>query len=313
MSWAISAHGRLGAIRQAARSGPPGRSSTRRAASTCMRSTISSSNRSAPPVKASTSRRARSIFSALGANARLQGSIWSGWIKVLPSKPSCRPSSPPRAKPFGSSSRLNTPSNAAMPAARAASTIICSDAEIGSRAASSGRRRSARRSFVPAISAAASSRDLRRRRARPRPSRSSPARACPIASRDLADQMGRRGPRQDDEVALRSRDGIDVGECHSRADAVDADRHRHRPALRRPRRPPPPRLLLVLRLHRIFEVEHDQVRVALPAPSRSLADWMPAGTAPTARRTDRALIPIFLPLAPGRRIMRRRVRRGKSC
>ena len=41
-----------------------------------------------PPRRRPTTSRARSSSSALGANTRLAGSSWLGWISVLPSKPS---------------------------------------------------------------------------------------------------------------------------------------------------------------------------------------------------------------------------------
>ena len=51
---------------------------------------------------AATTSRARSSSSALGANTRLAGSSWLGWISVLPSKPSWRPWTHSASKPSAS-------------------------------------------------------------------------------------------------------------------------------------------------------------------------------------------------------------------
>ena len=93
LSWAISAHDRRSAIRQASAQ-RAARSSTRCAASTCMRSIISLPKRSAPPWKAST-RRSRALdLGARSARTRDgRARSGSGWIRLLPSKPSRRPSS----------------------------------------------------------------------------------------------------------------------------------------------------------------------------------------------------------------------------
>ena len=205
-----------------------------------MRSIISSSKRSAPPLNASTSApRALDLGLARreGAVARLDLVRVDQALAVEAEPPPVR--RPRATKPSASSRPLNTPSNAAMPAARAASTIICSDAEIGSRVASSGRRRSARRSLVPAIS--------------PPHSRAISARGehagggLDHRQHRLADRFARRRCTRCAEIArgtttksaLRSRDGVEVERMPFGADAVDADRDRHRPGARRPPRPPP--------------------------------------------------------------------------
>ena len=99
-----------------------------------MRSIIWSSNRSAPPLNAWTSR-PRTLDFCVGRprTPRWHGSIWLGWIRLLPSNPRRRPSAASRAKPSGSSRPLKTPSNTAMSAAGAARMIHCNEAEIGSR------------------------------------------------------------------------------------------------------------------------------------------------------------------------------------
>ena len=101
LSWAISAHDRRRPIRQVAARPRPAPAPAA-AASTCMRSIISSSNRSAPPWNASTSALARARpRPRSGAKARWHGSIWLGWIRLLPSKPSAPPSAASRSEALG--------------------------------------------------------------------------------------------------------------------------------------------------------------------------------------------------------------------
>ena len=167
-------------------------------------------------------------------SARMRdGKARSGWG----GSGSCRRSpaaAPPRLrarKPSPSSRLLNTPSNTATPAARAASTISWSEAEIGSRVASSGRRRSARRSLVPAMSPAVSGAISA--------AASTPAAVSIIASTGLPTASATPCTRCA-EIArgTTTRSAFDratasrSSECHSRADAVDPDRDRHRPGVR---------------------------------------------------------------------------------
>ena len=59
--------------------------------------------------------RALSTSPAVGENAALHGSIWLGWIRVLPSKPNSRASAHSRAKPCVSPMSLKTPSTMSSP------------------------------------------------------------------------------------------------------------------------------------------------------------------------------------------------------
>ena len=277
----------------------PARSS-RCAASTCMRSIISSPNRSAPPWNAATSR-SRALDLGL---ARREGAVARRDLARVDQALAVE-AEPPALLGLGEEARrrssrlLNTPSNTAIPAARAASTISCSDgrdrlarrverqAQVGAQVVGAGDQRRALRARFPAP------------RARPRRSRSSPAPACRLLRATTADEMRRHRPRNDDQVGLaiaRPRRG--PSECHSVPTPLIriatgigqslCDRLDRRVARRR----------LVLRLHRILEVEDDQVGARSRAPWRSRAGSTPAGTAPTARRTGRCSCRFSLPLAP---------------
>ena len=194
----------------------------------------------------------------LAEKARLHGSICEGWIRLLPSKPSARPSAHWAVKPSRSSRSLNTPSNTGTPAARAASTVACSAICSGCRPASAGRRRSAERSLVPAISASRFGRDFR--------GGQHPGRGLDHRQRRLADRVPHRleqvrggGPGKHREVRRGSRHRLDVERMPFAADRIHADRHRHRPFACDRLKRGGASVGLVLRLHRIFEVEHDHV------------------------------------------------------
>ena len=240
--------------------------------------------------------RVRPLTSAsIGANARWQARSGSGWIRLLPSNPSRRPSSASRRKPSRSSRPLKTPSNAAIPprAPRARSSAAMPRSARASRRAASAR--SARRSLVPAIRPGATLRDLGGRK-----------HACGgldhrqhrLADRlgDFADEVGRDGARNDDQIGVRAADRIEIERMPFGADAVDPDRDGHRPAVRdgfdRGRR--------AAALSSAFTASSRSrtTRSAPPpAPWQSRAGWTRAGTAATARRTGRCSCRFSLPLA----------------
>ena len=100
------------------------RSSKRRAASTCIASTIAPSKRSAPPDAAAMSRSARAISSSDGAKAAWHGAIWSGWISDLAVEAERAALGAFGGEAFGIVERDCRPRRTtAMPSARAASTI----------------------------------------------------------------------------------------------------------------------------------------------------------------------------------------------
>jgi hypothetical protein len=76
-------------------------------------------------------------------------------------------------------------------------------------------------------------------------------------------QVRRCRAGHDGKVGRRPRHGIDVERMPFGPDAVDADRHRHRPRYRCRLHGRSSRLVLVLGLHRIFEVEHDEIGPSL--------------------------------------------------
>ena len=96
-----------------------------------------------------------------------------------------------------------------MPAARAASTIDCSAICSGARPASGGRRKSAARSLVPAISAAASC-AIAGAASTPVAVSIIARTGLPSCLADFADEMSRRGPRQDGDIRIRLRNGDEV-------------------------------------------------------------------------------------------------------
>ena len=237
LSWAISAHDRRSAIRQGAARRAPAPAPAAPLRRACARSSRCRTARRRRgrhrPALAPARSRPRSARRR-GGRAR---SGWDGSGSCRRSRAAARPRASAR-KPSASSSPLNTPSNAAMPAARAASTIICSEAEIGSRVASSGSRRSARRSLVPAIRPARLACAISGAASTPAAVSIIASTGLPTASRDVADEMRRDGARNDDQVGLRSRDRIEIERMPFGPDAVDPDRDRHRPAPTRPPRPP---------------------------------------------------------------------------
>ena len=81
--------------------------------------------------------------------------------------------------------------------------------------------------------------------------------------RDSVHQMRRNGARNDDEIGLGPSDGIEVERMPLGPDAIDPDRDWHRPGARDRLDRRLARRVLVLRLHRILEVEHDEVGARL--------------------------------------------------
>ena len=186
---------------------------TRRAASTCIRSIISSSNRSAPPVTASTSRRRALDLLLAGRKGAVAGlDLVRMDQAILPSKPRRRPSAASAANPSRSSSAIeHAVEDRECRLARAARTIdLQRGLQSDRRVRPAASRRSRREIVGPGDQRRHLARDFRLRRARPPPSRSSPAPACRRASRTSRARCADAGPRQNGKVALRSRNGIDI-------------------------------------------------------------------------------------------------------
>src|SRR6202048_1603684 len=132
----------------------------RRAMSACRRSTMRPSSCTTPLSLFSGRSKAAMIFfawatsSSLGEKAALQGSIWRGWMRVLPSKPLSPASAHSRAKPCASARSLKTPSRISRPKARPAAMQPISHGSMAKRPGVIRARVSLARSLVPITKAA---------------------------------------------------------------------------------------------------------------------------------------------------------------
>ena len=77
---------------------------------------------------------------------------------------------------------------------------------------------------------------------------------------DVAHQMCRDRARHDDEVGLRPGRSVEVERMPARADTIDPDRHRHGPIVRDRSDRHFARDRFFFRLHRVLEIEHDEIR-----------------------------------------------------
>ena len=215
----------IGAIRQG-RQPRPARASSRCAASTCMRSIISSSNRSAPPLKRRPAARARSTSACSAQTPGGRARSGSGWISDLAVE-----AEPPalgrfRGESLESSAVEDAVEHRNRRRPRSKHDRLKRHLKRRARRPAEGENRRAGhwcRQSAPQLHGRSPA-----QQARPRPSRSSPARGLPVGCATSANKMRGCRPRHDPNRPW-TRDGIQVERVPFGPGAVDPDRHRHRP------------------------------------------------------------------------------------